>query len=254
MIKKWLLRMLDKLISRIVSRGMPLVIKNYNSMYSQKWHPHNAMRDEALAETVAYIKARMGSAMIKTDQIDVLTYASQNACLDGLVLEFGVRTGTTINHICNCKPDSTVYGFDSFEGLPAAWTGWSIDKGAFARDTLPDVKSNAELVKGWFDQTLPLFLAEHQNPVALVHIDSDIYASAKTVLDNLAPRVRPGTIIVFNEYFNYPNWKQHEFKAFQEFCQSFSVDYEYICWGHFEVAVKILAIQHKKDLMDAPEI
>lgn len=96
MMKKWLLRMLDKLISRIVSRGMPLVIKNYNSMYSQKWHPHNAMRDEALAETVAYIKASMGSAMIKTDQIDVLTYASQNACLDGLVLEFGVRTGTRV--------------------------------------------------------------------------------------------------------------------------------------------------------------
>ena len=51
-----------------------------------------------------------------------------------------------------------------------------------------------------------------------------------------------GSIIVFNEYFNYPNWKQHEYKAFQEFVQQHDVQYEYLCWGQFEVLVRIAAI------------
>ena len=78
--------------------------------------------------------------------------------------------------------------------------------------------------------------------VALVHIDSDIYSSAKTVLDNVAPRLRVGSVIVFNEYFNYPNWRQHEFRAFQEFCAAHGVTYRYLCWAMYEVAVRITSI------------
>ena len=83
---------------------------------------------------------------------------------------------------------------------------------------------------------------EHPQDIAFVHIDSDLYSSAKTVLSNLAPCIKPGTIIVFNEYFNYPNWKKHEFKAFQEFCAEYAVNYDYLCWGQFEVAVRIAEI------------
>ena len=46
-------------------------------------------------------------------------------------------------------------------------------------------------------------------------------------------------MLVFNEYFNYPNWKQHEYRAFQEFCAAHDVEYEYLCWAMYEVAVKI---------------
>jgi hypothetical protein len=243
MIKKWLLRMLDKLVLNIVNTAMPLVLKQYNSIYSRKWHPHDAMRDEALAETVAYIKTRMPDAVIKDDQIGVLNFACKQELVDGLTLEFGVRTGTTINHIGKCLPDRTIYGFDSFEGLPAAWTGWSMEKGAFAEEELPRVRDKIVLVKGWFDQTLPAFLAENPGPVSLIHIDSDIYSSAKTIMENLAGRICPGTIIVFNEYFNYPNWQQHEFRAFQEFCEVCQVEYDYLCWGQFEVAVRVTAIR-----------
>jgi hypothetical protein len=240
--KKWFLRLLDKLVLNIAISATPVVLKHYNSIYSRKWHPHNAMRDEALAETVAYIKSRMPSAVIKDDQIGVLGFACRQKLPDGLVLEFGVRTGTTINFISKCLPGRTIYGFDSFEGLPEAWSGWSMEKGTFAREDLPAVNSNVELVKGWFDDSLPSFLANHGEPVALVHIDSDIYSSAKTVLDNLATRLVPGSIIVFNEYFNYPNWQQHEFRAFAEFCERCEVQYDYLCWGHFEVAVRISSI------------
>lgn len=242
MVKKWLLGMLDKLVLNVVDRATPLVLQRYNSIYSRKWHPHDAMRDEALAETVEYIKSHMRDAVVKDDQFGVLGFSCKQALVEGLVLEFGVRTGTTINYIAKHLPDRAIYGFDSFEGLPEAWSGWSMEKGAFAREGLPDVRGNVELVRGWFDQSLPPFLQDHEGNAALIHIDSDIYSSAAVIFDNLAARIVPGTLIVFNEYFNYPNWQQHEHRAFAEFCERHQVEYEYLCWGQFEVVVRILAL------------
>lgn len=256
MIRKWLVKGLDKLVVHIAATATPLVLRHYNLTYSRKWHPHDAMRDEALADTVAYIKANMPDAVIKDDQIGVLSFACKQNLPDGMVLEFGVRTGTTINHIARCLPERTIFGFDSFEGLPAAWDGWSMEKGTFAQDSLPEVTGNVQLVKGWFDETLQPFLAQHAGKAALVHIDSDIYSSAKTILDELAPRIAAGTLIVFNEYFNYPNWRRHEYRAFAEFCQQQRVEYEYLCWGQFEVAVRITAVGYPpeadRDESEAP--
>ncbi len=157
MLKKWTLGLLEKVILNISIFATPLVLKQYNSIYSRKWHPHDAMRDEALAETVAYIKAHMSNAVIKDDQIGVLSFACRQQLPAGLVLEFGVRTGTTIHHLAACLPDRSIYGFDSFEGLPESWSGWAIEKGTFARSTLPDVAANVELVKGWFDDSCRFF-------------------------------------------------------------------------------------------------
>jgi hypothetical protein len=52
----------------------------------------------------------------------------------------------------------------------------------------------------------------------------------------------PGTVILFNEYWNHPTWKKHEFRAWQEHCKMYGVDYEYIGYAsdHQEVAVRIL--------------
>jgi hypothetical protein len=228
----------------VVSAGMRSYYSSY--YYSNRWHPHYALLEDALAETVQYIKAEMGEAIIRADAFAVLDYAAKIAATtepkDGMLLEFGVRSGSTINHLARRHRRRTVHGFDSFEGLPERWAGYTLDEGAFGSESVPMVEPNVELHVGWFDDTLPVFLAEHAGPVALVHVDSDIYSSAKTILDNLAPRVVPGTVIVFNEYFNYPNWKQHEYRAFQEFCSTQGVTYRYLCWALYEVAVEITAV------------
>jgi len=212
--------------------------------YSNRWHPHHALLEDALAETVEYIKANMDGALIRRDDLDVINYALRRTTIDGLVLEFGVRSGRSVNHIARRRRSTTVHGFDSFQGLPEPWTGWTMDRGAFGGEGIPTVEPNVELHVGWFDETLPAFLRDHDGDVSFVHVDSDIYSSARTILDGLAPRLRPGSIIVFNEYFNYPNWKQHEFRAFQEFCGDHAVDYEYLCWGMYEVAVAIRSIEN----------
>jgi len=236
-------QLVTRAIVQLVHTVQRAYFREHNRLYAERWHPHNALLEDALAETVDYIKTNMKQAMIRSDAYDVLTYASHQVALDGLYLEFGVRTGKTINHIARLNPAVTIYGFDSFEGLPENWSGWLQDKGTFAGEGIPEVDTNVRLVTGWFEESLPPFLADHEGQLALAHIDSDIYSSARTVLDNLAPRIQPGSIIVFNEYFNYPNWKEHEYKAFREFCEQHEVDYEYLCWGMYEVAVKILAIR-----------
>jgi len=62
------------------------------------------------------------------------------------------------------------------------------------------------------------------------------------VLDALSDRIEPGTVLLFDEYFNYPTWRENEFRAFQEFVAANDVAYDYLLWGRQEVAVIIRSI------------
>lgn len=159
----------------------------------------------------------------------------------GMILEFGVATGRTLNHFARILPFKTIYGFDGFEGLPEDWTS-RMRKGFFARTNLPTIRNNCKLVVGWFNETLPGFVQEHTSPIALLHIDCDLYSSAVTVLNALKNQIVPGTVIIFDEYMNYPGWQLDEFKAWQEHVRAFGVRYEYIgrVSRHQKVAVRVL--------------
>jgi Methyltransferase domain len=181
----------------------------------------------AKQETLDYIRSRMRGAMLFNDRWDLLAFALSRAPENGLVLEFGVEDGRSVNHLAK-RTSRTVHGFDSFEGLPEDWSGTFEKKGSFTRKgQLPQVESNVKLHAGWFDSTLPTFLQANEGPAAFIHIDCDIYSSTRTVFELLAGRIEPGTVIVFDEYFNYPNWQEHEFKAFQEFVTGSRLRYEY---------------------------
>lgn len=162
---------------------------------------------------------------------------------EGTILEFGVATGRTLNHFARLLPSHTVHGFDGFVGLPEDWTS-RMRKGFFARSSLPSVRDNCQLWVGWFDATLPGFCktVQKDKPIALLHVDCDLYSSTVTVLDNLKKNIVPGTVIVFDEYINYPGWQKDEFKAWQEHCKKHKVKYEYIGYvsKHQKVAVRVL--------------
>jgi hypothetical protein len=51
-----------------------------------------------------------------------------------------------------------------------------------------------------------------------------------------------GTVVVFDEYFNYPGWQRGEYLAFQEFCSRHSMRYEFLTYNarHEQVAVRII--------------
>lgn len=190
-----------------------------------------------------YMHTKMLTAEHLDTTEDLIDYACRAAKVEGLVLEFGVFSGRSINRIAE-NISTPVYGFDSFEGLPEAWRP-GFDKGAFAREGLPQVLPNVELVVGWFDRTLPAFLDAHQGPASLIHVDCDLYSSTQTVFTQLRDRIVPGTIILFDEYFNYPGWELHEYKAFQEFVETAGVQYDYIGLNvnNQQVAVRVNAIR-----------
>jgi hypothetical protein len=60
-----------------------------------------------------------------------------------------------------------------------------------------------------------------------MHVDCDLYSSTKSVLNALGAQLVPGSVIVFDEYWNYPGWRQHEHRAFQELVASRGLRYRY---------------------------
>jgi hypothetical protein len=187
-----------------------------------------------------YIIDNMDHAEEFDDRFDMLKAALGKAQIEGCYLEFGVFAGKSINVIAAQKTDQTIYGFDSFEGLPEDWQ-FQVKAGHFAVDALPQVEPNVKLIKGWFNETLPGFVANLKEDVAFLHIDCDLYSSTKTIFECLGGKIKPGTIIVFDEYFNYPGWQQGEFKAFQEFVRERNLKYEYIGYTiSMQVMVKIV--------------
>lgn len=206
-------------------------------------HPERELERAARRSTAQYIMTRMKQAAVCSDREEVLDIAIGLMPKEGLICEFGVFEGQTITYIAQQIPDRAVFGFDSFEGLPEDWRG-PFARGVFSTGgQLPSVPPNVTLVKGWFDATLPRFAAEHAGPAALLHVDCDLYSSTRCIFANLGSRVIPGSIIVFDEYFDYPGWQEHEFRAFAEFVAEAGLSYEYLAYNrlHEQVAVRITA-------------
>jgi hypothetical protein len=171
-----------------------------------------------------------------------------------LFCEFGVHKGETITHIAGTLAervveggagggDVRVHGFDSFEGLPDDWfLGRKAGRFSLEGNT-PLVPATVTLHKGWFKDTLPGFVARHAGPAGLLHIDADLYSSAKTILDVMHEhgRIVAGTVIVFDEYFNYPGWQEHEYKAWKEFVARTGTKFSYVGYApcHYSAAVRV---------------
>ena len=65
-----------------------------------------------------------------------------------------------------------------------------------------------------------------------------------SVLDGLAARIKPGTVLVFDEYLINPTWRDDEYRAFQEAVQKYGWRYRYLAFGIVtkQAAVMIEAI------------
>ncbi len=206
-------------------------------------HPMRERSLRALNRTVDYIEAKMPDALGFDTQRELLEYCLAQRPTDGHCLEFGVFTGGTIRFTAARVGGRTIHGFDSFEGLPEAWGGFNLGKGAFdVKGRLPRVPANVTLHRGWFDNTIPPWLVSNAGPLAFVHIDCDLYSSTQTIFKLLKDRFAPGTIILFDEYFNYPNWERQEYQAFQEFIAENNIRYTYLGFARQQVAVRIDAI------------
>ncbi len=193
----------------------------------------------AAAESAEYLVNRMMSARNLVQRDALLEYALDLGSVEGLVMEFGVYRGASLRALARrCAVE--VHGFDSFEGLPQDWTYFQkAGRFSLGGEAPHFDEPNIRIHAGLFDTTLPRFLSDNGQSARFVHIDCDIYSSTRTVLDLLTPRLVAGTIIVFDEYLNYPGWRDHEFKAFQEFITATGMGYRYIGFASSNCAVAV---------------
>ncbi len=216
-------------------------LEQQNSLYAMQ-NIRKGLQRMASQRTFEYVHQHMQHIDSVTTPSELLSASLAAADLSGgkLICEFGVYSGRSINHLAT-ETDHTIYGFDSFEGLPERWRD-GIGPGSFKNTTFPEVAPNVILIAGWFQDSLPPFLRENDGDMGFIHIDCDLYSSTKTVFDLLKERIKPGCVLVFDEYFNHPSWEEDEYKAFMEFIAETGLKYEYIGYNrlHEQVAVRII--------------
>lgn len=189
---------------------------------------------------------------------DFYKYVCDAVKIDGLWLEFGTGAGNTTRELCEYVSDK-LYTFDWFGGLPEDWiydpndnVAGVIKAGSFGIRNINKLSkflgwltkatnNKAIILVGLFKDTLPDFLATMSEKVAFIHIDCDIYSSTSTVLTLLKDRILPGTVILFDEFYNYPNWREHEARAFLEFISETGYSYGFIAHvkDRYQVAIII---------------
>lgn len=211
-----------------------------SSLMSQTQNIKLELANRALKSTANYVEKNMRDVMSVDSKYKVHDIAIKNVSISsGVVLEFGVYKADTLNYIAKQLSKYDIYGFDSFEGLPEFWRD-GFDKGAFAVENLPQVEKNIKLIKGWFDKTLPTFIQTEKRDIAYLHVDCDLYSSTKTIFGALGSQIVTGTVIVFDEYFNYSGWENGEYKAFQEFIDLTKKEYRYLTYNHLHEQVAVI--------------
>ena len=140
---------------------------------------------------------------------------------------FGVGWNRTFQEIPRVRSRHThnnkLYAFDWWEGLPEDWRPgyprgfFRLPKERVARWYAHD--PSVVFVDGLFGDSLsPARIAE-MGRLALIHIDCDLYESARLVFSRL--ELAPGTILIFDEFWSPAgewDWHLHEARAFYEVC------------------------------------
>ncbi|MBI3021799.1 MAG: class I SAM-dependent methyltransferase [Candidatus Omnitrophica bacterium] len=154
----------------------------------------------------------------------------QIAHLDGAIVECGVYRGRTLSMFAYwmqrpAHAQRHLFGFDSFRGFPAPTPNDGGNREAHEGnygDTSPAIvrafleasgiprefmETRCHLIPGFFSETVPNWTPQ---PIALLHVDCDLYESTMQVLTLLAPQVVPGGVILFDEYEEprYPGARQ----------------------------------------------
>lgn len=120
---------------------------------------------------------------------------------EGTWIEFGVAQGNTLAYLAGQRGRATLWGLDSFRGLPEDWNDRH-PRGTFALPHPPAPPDGAQLLVGMFEDTLPSFCPD---PVTFVHLDCDLYSSARTALGWLKSYSAGSCLVVLDDFFTPPH-------------------------------------------------
>lgn len=203
--------------------------------------------DNLSQECYNFFKDKMKSSSIFLKVEDIRNFSiykaiQNNKHSENIFLEFGVYTGGSINLFSKQLKtiNASICGFDTFEGLTEDWlTHVFFPKGSLSLNSkLPKVEKNVRLIKGKIQDTLSSFLEENsKKKIMFAHMDMDTYASTKYALTKIKPFLQKGSVILFDEFYGYPNWQEEEYKAFTEVFKE--NEYKFIAFCESEAAVEI---------------
>ena len=206
----------------VIREVQPDVVSRSGIAEALAWksHAYAVLREELRATGFDCSADRMRCDRETRSRI-IDAVVSRSASLDGDILEFGVYKGESLLEFADRCPQRHVYGFDSYTGLPEAW--WTRPQGTFKTDPPSIEKANVTLVKGLFDESLPGFMQQWKGRAAIVHVDCDLYGSTLSCLRPILSRCQQGTVVLFDEYYNYPDFAQHEWLAWRVICAEYRI-------------------------------
>ena len=233
-------------IPLIILSKIILFIKNYTKDNNSYSYVYKRYEKDNLDACYNYFKEHLSRSLLIHQIEDIRIFSIETALKlnpqEGYFLEFGVFDGESANLFSKKIGEKKIYGFDSFQGLRDHWTGHDLPSGTFnLSGKIPTLEKNVVPIKGWVQDTLPVFLNKNKiNKVNFLHMDLDTYESTKFVLNSLKPYIKNNTIILFDQLYNYPGWKEGEFKALNEVFKE--TEYKYLAFGKFskQVLIKIL--------------
>lgn len=197
--------------------------------------------------------------------------------VEGDIMEFGVYTGRSLALLAyyhgvnklgihKCGFSRRIVGFDSFAGLPGSDGHPRWYPGMFGRNhsfhplCAQGDKVSQETVIALFDHyRLPLPIIEvgsfqvtlrelfgvKYQKVAIAHIDCDLYESTKIVLFELHNLFQHGSIILFDDWFNFKGGaNMGEQKAFLEYIKM-QHNWAFVEYHTYATFGKSFIVQHK---------
>jgi cephalosporin hydroxylase len=177
-------------------------------------------------------RENQGDLAVLAHCLDLIEDQTDYQSSDPLVaVEFGVGHGHSLRLIARTM---RVIGFDSFMGLPEDWRP-THRRGHFGDAVIPADVPGATIVPGWFEDTVPGYDFSGMD-IGLVHLDADLYSSTVTALNSIGPWIKPGCILVFDEFYGYDDDFKGalpgEQQAWWEFVDNYPWPLEYDVIGH----------------------
>lgn len=166
-----------------------------------------------------YNKYYLYTMLGKRDFIDNISLVKKYSKTPGAIVECGVWRGGMSACLADVLgKNRKYYLFDSFEGLPIAqeidgesairWQKQT-DAPNYYNNCSAEIEwatkamklsgaDNYEIIKGWFNDTLPHF--NRSESIAILRLDGDWYDSTMDCLTHLYPLVTQGGIILIDDY------------------------------------------------------
>ena len=212
-----IIKVILKKLSRVVFHLIPYELHLFFKIIPKDVHTH--YRENENLQCFNHFEKHLQNA-VHLDGLGIRKYAIEKSLLNDkeknkFYLEFGVWKGNSANFFSEYV--NKLYAFDSFEGLREDWVGAGLLKGHFNLDKkIPKLNKNIEPIVGFVQDSLEDFLKKHNPKINFVHMDIDTYESTKYVLERLKPYLIKDSIILFDELYNFPGWRNGEYKALQE--------------------------------------